>query len=115
MARYDLRLKIGSGLHEQAKAFFDFLRQAARLHPVALSIRKVKDGEYRATIDGTPGEKIDAFLQELMMSRALYYYGCGIKSRRAVATKVIAPIFQQLLESRFAITHRRFLRMHILG
>jgi hypothetical protein len=115
MAGYDLQLRIGCGLHEQAKAFFDFLRQAARRHPVALSIRKVKDGEYRATINGTPGAKIDAFLQELMMSRALYYYACGIRSRRTVAAKVIAPIFQQLLESRFAITHRRSLRRHILG
>jgi len=53
-----------------------------------------------------------------MMSRALYYYdyyACGIKNRRTVSAKVIAPIFQQLLESRFAITHHRSLRRHILG
>jgi hypothetical protein len=105
MAGYDLELRIVKGFHDEAKAFFDFLRQAARLHPVALSVRKVKDGEYYATLDGTPGAKVDAFLQELMMSRALYYYACGIKNRRRVAAKVIAPIFQQLLESRFAVCH----------
>jgi hypothetical protein len=115
MAGYDLGLRIAKGFHEEAKAFFDFLRQAARLHHVALSVRKVKDSEYCATLDGTPGAKVDAFLQELMMSRALYYYACGIKNRRRVAAKVIAPIFQQLLESRFAITHKTSLRRHILG
>ena len=41
--------------------------------------------------------------------------GCGRKARRSVATKVIAPIFTALLEPRFAITHHRFLRRHILG
>ena len=103
MAGYDLKLGIAKGFHEEARAFFDFLRQAARRHPVGFSVRKVKDGEYLATIDGMPDAKIDAFLQELMIGRALYYYACGVKNRRRVAAKVIAPIFQQILESRFAI------------
>ena len=115
MAGYDLHLKIGKGFGEPVKAFFHFLRQAGRRHPVTLSVRTIKDGEYYATLDGTPDAKIDAFLQELMMSRALYYYACGIKYRRRVAAKVIAPIFQQLLESRFAITHKVSLLRHILG
>src|SRR5258708_5667680 len=63
VAGYNIQLKLDTGFHEQAKAFFDFLRQAARRYPVAVSVRKVKDGEYYATLDGTPGAKIDAFLQ----------------------------------------------------
>jgi len=49
VAGYDLHLKIDKGFGEPAKAFFDFLREAGRRHPVTLSVRTVKEGEYHAT------------------------------------------------------------------
>jgi hypothetical protein len=82
VAGYELDLKIDKGFGEEAKALFYFLRQAGRRHPVVFSVRRVSDGEYHATITAEPETRIDAFLQKLMMSRALYYYACGIKNRR---------------------------------
>jgi hypothetical protein len=38
MAGNDLTLHIATGFREEAKAFFDFLRQTARLHRVAFSV-----------------------------------------------------------------------------
>jgi hypothetical protein len=89
--------------------------RSRRRHPVVFSFRTVRRGSFYVTVDGSPGAKIDALLQELMLSNGLYYYACSVTDRRTVAAKVIAPLFQQLLESRFAVTHHRFLRRHILG
>src|ERR1035438_3136139 len=110
-----LQLRVDGAYHDDARAFFDFLRRVARRHPVAFAFRTVRAGEFHVTLNGSPDAKIDAFLQEIMLSRGLYYYACSIKNRRAVAGKVIAPLFQQLLKSRFSVTHDHSLRRHILG
>jgi hypothetical protein len=115
MAGCGLQLRVDGAYHDEAKAFFDFLRCVARRHPVAFAFRTVRAGEFHVTLDGSPGAKIDAFLQEIMLSRALYYYACGIKNRRTVVGKVIAPLFQQLLKCRFSVTHDHSLRRHVLG
>ena len=115
MAEHELDLTIDKGFDDEAKAFFHFLRQAGRRHPVVFSVRRVTEGKYHAIMTAAPETKIDAFLQELMMSRALYYYACGIKNRHTVTAKVIAPLFQHLLESRFAFIYHRYLRLHIMG
>lgn len=115
MAGYDLTLKVAPKMHLQAKAFIDFLRNTAKKYPVRISYRTVASGQYYVTVDGTPGAKIDALLQELILNKGLYYYSCSIPSRREVISKVIKPIFQELLESRFERTYARALRKHILG
>src|ERR1039458_56810 len=97
-----LQLRVDGAYHDDARAFFDFLRRVARRHPVAFAFRTVRAGEFHVTLNGSPDAKIDAFLQEIMLSRGLYYYACSIKNRRAVAGKVIAPLFQQLLKSRLS-------------
>jgi hypothetical protein len=115
MAGYDFDLRVDDAFPVETKAFFEFLRRVARRHPVSLSFRRVRAGKFHVTLGASPDTKIDAFLQEIMLSRALYYYACGVKHRRSVTAKVIAPIFQQLLQSRFSVTPDRFLRRHILG
>ncbi len=115
MAGYSFDLRVDDTFPGETKAFFEFLRGVARRHPVALSFRRVRASGFHVTLDASPDTKIDAFLQEIMLSRALYYYACGVKNRRSVTAKVIAPIFRQFLQSRFSITPDRLLRRHILG
>src|ERR1039458_4534511 len=62
-----------------------------------------------------PMRRSTHFCKKLCRAGGLYYYACSIKNRRAVAGKVIAPLFQQLLKSRFSVTHDHSLRRHILG
>ena len=72
MAGYYLQLRVDRAYHDEAKDFFDFLRRVARRHPVAFGFRTVRAGQFHVTLDGSPDAKIDAFLQEIMLSRALY-------------------------------------------
>jgi hypothetical protein len=111
----DLILTIDGGFEDEATQFFNFLKQAARLDPLTLSFRRIRDGSYAFDFSEKSAGALDAFLQDLLMGRGLYYYGCTVKTRRKIASKVIAPIFQQILESRFRVTHSRSLRSHILG
>lgn len=116
MAGYDLDAKIPDpGLHDEACFFFRFLQSVGRRYPVSIRYRTTGPGAYYLAIDGTPGARIDALLQELILNRGLYYYSCTRSRRREVTHKVIAPLFQALLESRFPFPHIRFLRRHILG
>ena len=59
--------------------------------------------------------KSDAFFQELILNKALYYYACTLKSKKAIVLQVIKPIFQKILDSRFQHTHEKLLKRHILG
>ena len=114
MAGYDLTIAINSKLSKEAKSFLKFLQNTGRRYPVHTSYRTIKSGEIYMTIDGSDG-KIDAFFQELLLNKGLYYYSCAIPSRHEIIRGVIKPIFQQLLESRFERTHAKLLKRHILG
>ena len=115
MAGYDLELSTDARFHEESRDFLRFLQIVARKHRVQFKYRSLKQGSYYIAIDGTPGARIDAFFQELVLNKGLYYYSCSMRSRELVTSKVIAPAFRQLLESRFTIIPSRGLSKHILG
>lgn len=115
MAGYDLIISIEPRYSQDARSFLQFLKKAGKNYPVLISYRALKPGHFYLTIDGTPGAKIDALFQELILNKGLYYYSCSLRSRSKIISKVIVPIFQELLESRFDITYPRLLRKHILG
>lgn len=117
MAGYDLEVHVEADFDIEARAFFEFLRNVGRKYPVRIRYRTISPGRYYLVIDGTPGANIDALFQELILNRGLYYYVCSLKSsrKRSIVSSVIAPIYAQLLESRFPNSYRRFLRRHISG
>lgn len=117
MAGYDLTLTIKPEWHEEAKKFLGFLKNVGKKYPVKISYKTLKNGEFYLTVDGTPGAKIDALFQELILNRGLYYYICSLSSgnKREIAANAVLPIFQGLIESRFENPYGRFLRKHILG
>jgi len=115
MAGYDFKVSIDSKHDVAAKEFLSFLRKAAKKYPVSITYRTIKPGWYYLTIYGSPGSKIDAFFQELILNKGLYYYSCSIPNRQQVISKVIKPIFHNMLESRFERTYPRLLKKHILG
>lgn len=115
MAGYDLDISIDKRYEKEARSFLEFLQKVGKKYPVSFRFRKVTSEKYYIIIDGTPGGKIDALLQELMLNRALYYYGCTLKNKHIIISKVIIPIYSQLLESRFDNVHYRVLRKNILG
>lgn len=103
-------------LHGAATSFLEFLRHAGKPHSVRVRYESAHAGSIAAELEGPPG-RIDALLQELILNRALYYYGCGVSDapRRAVLDKVVIPVFQDLLETRFWNPHARFVRRHVYG
>jgi len=117
MAGYDVNITIDPKFHKDGKKFFGFLQNVARKYSVNLRYRTVKSGKYYVTVDGTPGAKIDALFQELILNKGLYYYVCTIKdqNKRKIVSKAIVPIYQDLLESRFENPYSSFVRRHILG
>jgi hypothetical protein len=117
MAGYSLTVRIKAEFNHSGKEFLEFIRSVAKKYPVSLHYRTVRPGKYLITIDGTPGGKIDALFQELIINRGLYYYICSIKSSRKqeIISGAILPIYQELIESRFENPYSKFLRRHILG
>jgi hypothetical protein len=113
MAGYHVSIELDSQYDDQAKQFINFLRNTARRYKVIISYRKRRNGIY-LKVDGT-SESIDAFLQELVLNKGLYYYSCVLKSRAQMISRVIIPIFESLLANRFDRTHSRKLRRHVLG
>jgi hypothetical protein len=65
-----------------------------------------------------PGKEcwnLDLFLQELILSRGLYYYLCSIPNRRLAAKSVVKPIIERLLVSRFSVVYPVLLHKHLLN
>jgi hypothetical protein len=115
MAGYSIDLKINKKFEKEIESFLEFIRKVGKKYPVRISYKKVNNEEYYVEIDGTPGGKIDALYQELIINKALYYYGCSLKNRIEIINKVICPIYLQFLFSRFENSHERLLKKHILG
>ena len=78
MAGYDLDINIKPEYHDDAKTFFEFLKSVGKKYPVTIKYRTISEGSFYITIDGSPGAKIDALFQELILNKALYYYTCSI-------------------------------------
>jgi hypothetical protein len=115
MAGYDLTISVDPAVHEHAKVFLRFLQDVARRRQVSIRYRTVTPGDYYVIIDGTPGVRISAFMQELILDRALYYYSRTVTPRTVLMSKVVGPIAIQLLESYLPGNFRRAIRRNIEG
>lgn len=117
MAGYDLEINVKHEYYNDAKKFFEFLKNVGKKYPVNIKYRTISKGSFYITIDGTPGAKIDALFQELILNKALYYYACNIPGsiRDKIIRNVIYPIYRELAESRFANPHSKFILSHIKG
>ncbi len=98
-----------------AKNFFNFLRKAARKHSVTISLSTNATDELTLSVPGKECWNLDLFLQELILSRGLYYYLCSIPKRRLAAKSVVKPIIEQLLVSRFSVVYPVLLHKHLLN
>lgn len=118
MAGYDQKIRVKAIYVSPARDFFAFLQAVGRRYerPVKINYRYLGRGYFYVIIDGSSGG-IDAFFQELILNRGLYYYTCSIRNRnkKEIISYAIAPIFQELLQERFQNPHIRFLRRNILG
>ena len=116
MSSYDQVIKVRSRYVAAAKAFFAFLDSVGRKYPRPTKIRYryLKRGRFYVVVDGSPGG-IDALFQELLLSRGLYYYACTLRGveKRQLLRHAIIPIFQDLLDARFANPYGRFLHRQL--
>lgn len=115
MSVYNLTIEVNHKYDSDAKLFLRFLKYAGKRYPIKVYYRTVGKGKYSLKIASESNLKTDAFFQELILNKALYYYACTLKSKQEIVTNVIKPIFQKILESRFQRTHERLLKRHILG
>jgi len=117
MAGYDLDITVKPEYHESAKKFFEFLKNVGKKYPVVIKYKTISEGSFYVTVDGSPGAKIDALFQELILNKALYYYTCSLLGsiRGKIIRNVIYPIYRALVESRFANPHSKFILSHIKG
>ena len=110
----NLTFPIRSGDFQDAKKFLNFLRIAGRRHSVTINISENPTGELALSVPGGERQNLNHFLQEIIFSRGLYYYLCGISNRRHVARRVVKPIFEELLQSHFAVVYPVLLQKHLL-
>ncbi|MHB8280647.1 MAG: hypothetical protein ACYDIA_23835 [Candidatus Humimicrobiaceae bacterium] len=117
MAGYDLNITISPENHLDAKKFLEFLKNVGKKYPVTIRYKTLARGYYYITIDGTPGAKINALFQELILNKGLYYYSCTINAsdREKTISNVISPIYKAIVEERFDNPYSRFLIRHIKG
>ena len=117
MAGYDLKIRIKVKHTSLAKDFLKFINNVGKKYPVFVKYQNYRPGRFSLLVEGSPGGKIDALLQELILNRGLYYYtsALNIPNKLAVIREVILPIYQILIESRFPVSYSRYLRRHILG
>ncbi|MCJ7446244.1 MAG: hypothetical protein MUO72_00985 [Bacteroidales bacterium] len=115
MTRFDYDINVKSKYQEEAKLFISFLHNVGKNYRVRIQYRDIELGKIHVTINGQSSSKIDAFFQELILNKGLYYYSNTVHSRYNLIKEVIKPIFELLLESRFERTHSKLLKRHILG
>jgi len=116
MAGYDQRIVFDKKYKQQVIDFIGFLRRNARRHDISINYRTINDETLLVIIDGTPGVKIDHMYTELILTKGIYYYICGLKSKSTlIENNVVILIFTQLLESRFENPYEEYLKSHISG
>jgi hypothetical protein len=94
----DLTFAVAASDLREAKDFLTFLRRAARKHSVNMTT-SVSGTEVTLSVQRTQSENVSLFLQDLILTRGLHYYLCGVSHRRHVASAVVKPIAEELLES----------------
>ena len=68
MAGYDLEISVKHEYSNDAKKFFEFLKNVGKKYPVNLKYITISKGYFYITVDGTPGAKIEALSQELILN-----------------------------------------------
>lgn len=117
MAGYDLTIRTKRIFHDDIISFLKFLQNVGKRLKVSFKYRTIRKGSFEIIIDGTPGAKIDAFFQEIILNKGLYYYSCSLttNNRRKIISNVIVPVYQILLNSRFQYPHSKSVTKHVLG
>jgi len=100
-----------------ALQFINFLSNVGAKHGLKIRYRSRQDGSLLLIIDKRQGGHLDTLLQELILSRGLYYYTCSLdrKYKEVMVNDVIVPIYESLLEGRFFNPYTKYLRQHILA
>src|SRR5665647_1042775 len=95
MAGYDLDINIKPEYHDNAKNFFEFIKNVSKKYPVSIKYRTINKGNFCITIDSSQSDKIDSLFQELILNKGLHYYYRSLDSnKREVITKnVLVPIY----------------------
>lgn len=117
MAVYDLTIVVKPEHHENAKKFFEFLKNVAKKYPVNIKYRTIRKGKFCITIDSSQSDKIDSLFQELILNKGLHYYYCSLDAdkREPVTKNVLIPIYRTIIENRFDNPYSRFIIRHIRG
>jgi hypothetical protein len=115
MSKYYLQIEIESEYNSEAIVFIKFLQNTSKRYPLNIHYRKIKNGLFILSVETDNNLKSDAFFQELILNKGLYYYACTLSSKRLIVKNVIKPIFQQIINTRFQRTHEKLLKRHILG
>lgn len=117
MAGYSANVEIDPQFHSEALIFINFLKSVGKKYPVIIRYKTSGKGKFYFTIDGSPGRKIDALFQELILNKGLYYYACSVSGakRNLIISKVIAPIYGDVVYNFFENPYGKFLIRHIKG
>lgn len=110
----ELRFRIKADDLAEAKDFLNFLRNAARRHSVTIAFAIGGSGDVTLSVPGRDRWNLGLFLQELLLTRGLYYYVCTVPNRRQVARAVVKPIAEDLLLSCFSVVYPVFIQKHLL-
>lgn len=115
MSKYYLEIEIEPQYDSEAVAFIKFLQNCSKKYSLKIHYRKIKNGIYRLAVESDDNLKSDAFFQELILNKGLYYYACTLTSKNIIVKNVVKPIFKQIIDTRFQRTHEKLLKRHILG
>jgi hypothetical protein len=115
MAGLNCETNITAKYHNEAKSFIDYLQSVANNYAVHINYRTLKLGKIYLAIKAVSNAKIDAFFQEIILNKGLYYYSHTVHPRHDIIREVIKPIFELLIDSIFVRTHSKSLKRHISG
>lgn len=115
MTGLNYKTNIAAKYHNEVKSFIDYLQSVANNYTVHINYRTLKLGEIYLTIKAASNAKIDAFFQEIILNKGLYYYSHTVHPRHDIIREVIKPIFELLIDSIFVRTHSKSLKRHISG
>lgn len=116
MAGLEVVVSVDPAFREEATGFLEFLKKVARKFPVRVRYRSTAMGTFKVELDGSSGS-LDGLLQELILSRGLYYYACSLhgRQRRQAISRAVVPLYQALIESRFYNPYSELVRKHLAG
>jgi hypothetical protein len=109
----DLKFAVAASDLRDAKIFLTFLRRAARKHSVTMTT-SASGAEVTLSVPLKEVKNLSLFLQDLILTRGLHYYLCTVSNRRHVASAVVKPIAEKLLERCFNVTYPVLVRKHLL-